>query len=176
MSPWWLLALWPISGVVIPVWLHTRDADLTLHHVSYCLFWVALAVPFFSFAFSSWHGWTADRLKRSLLSASGPLHRTLRSDPQNAQNNRHHHRRSRARRGGRCREWVGAVMRPQHDTPQKRLLRELRERGAISTDEIVARGRNVQRAIEELRQRCLVSVRREEAKLTAKGIAHAVQV
>ena len=70
---------------------------------------------------------------------------------------------------------MGVVMRPHNDSPQRR-LRELRERGAISTDEIVARGRNVQRAIEELRQRCLVSVRREEAKLTAKGIAHAVQV
>jgi hypothetical protein len=34
----------------------------------------------------------------------------------------------------------------------------------------------VQRAIEDLRQRCLVSVRREEAKLTAKGIAHAASV
>ena len=64
----------------------------------------------------------------------------------------------------------------RHDTPQKRLLRELRERGAISTDEIVARGRNVQRAIEELRQRCLVSVQREQAKLTAKGLAHATGV
>ena len=67
-------------------------------------------------------------------------------------------------------------MRPHNDSPQRRLLRELRERGAIGTDEIVARGRNVQRAIEDLRQRCLVSVRREQAKLTAKGIAHATGV
>ena len=68
------------------------------------------------------------------------------------------------------------MKRPWHDTPQKRLLRELRERGAIPVEEIHARGHYIGRAFQAL---CREAQAREAggmARLTAKGIAHATQI
>lgn len=48
MSAWWFLAaLWPVSGMLIPGWVHTKDHDLTLGQFFILLILGGLGGPLF---------------------------------------------------------------------------------------------------------------------------------